>query len=130
MKQSSCLLVVENDPKDFQRAVDQAKLAGFCEIEGKSTPGAARNYLEDRLASGARLPDGIVLDLDFGYDSGYELLRFWHSTPALRGIPVVVWSILGREQKEMCDLFKVKQFVGKWEENDALQDALKGIVTN
>jgi len=55
------------------------------------------------------------------------LLRFWHSNPALRTIPLIVWSILGEEQKQMCSLFKVKQFVGKWEGNDALQDALKGI---
>jgi CheY-like chemotaxis protein len=105
-----------------------AKLAGFSEIEAKTTPIAARTYLEDRLAKGERLPHGIVLDLDFGYDSGYELLRFWHSTPGLRTIPVIVWSILGEDQKEMCSLFKIKQFVGKWEANEVLQDALKDII--
>lgn len=120
--------MVENEPKDLKRAAEVAKLAGFSEIEGKTTPSAARSYLEDRLAQGTELPDGIVLDLDFGYDSGYELLRFWHSTPGLRAIPVIVWSILGEEQKQMCELFKISQFVGKWEENEVLQDALKGII--
>jgi len=126
-KKSGRLLVVENEPKDLQRAAEAAKVVGFSEVDGKNTPTAARIYLEDRLANG-ELPDGIILDLDFGYDSGYELLRFWHSTPKLREIPVIVWSILGEEQKEMCELFKVKLFVGKWEGHEVLQDALKEIL--
>lgn len=125
MKQAGLLLVVENEPKDMKNAADSARTSGFTEVEGKTSPYAARIYLEDRLANGARLPDGILLDLDFGIESGYELLRFWHSTPRLRSIPLVVWSILGDEQRQMCALFKVKQFVGKWEDGQVLQNALK-----
>jgi CheY-like chemotaxis protein len=127
MKDAGLLLVVENEPKDLKSAADSARAAGFKEVEGKTSPYAARIYLEDRLANGPSLPDAIVLDLDFGIESGYELLRYWHSTPQLRAIPLIVWSILGDEQKQMCSLFKVKQFVGKWEGNEALQDALHGI---
>jgi len=127
MKQSTLLLVVENEPKDLKNAADTARAAGFAEVEGKTSPYAARTYLEDRIANGTSLPDGILLDLDFGIESGYELLRFWHSNPTLRTIPLIVWSILGEEQKQMCGLFKVKQFVGKWEGNEALQDALQEI---
>lgn len=128
MKDASCLLVIEDEPKDMRNAADSARLVGFSEVEGRNSPQAARIYLEDRLASGTQLPDGILLDLDFGYDSGYELLRYWHSTPKLREIPLIVWSILGEEQRHMCELFKVKKFVGKWESSDVLRDALKSIV--
>lgn len=128
MKEAGLLLVVENEAKDMKSAADSARAAGFKEVEGKSSPYAARIYLEDRLANGPKLPDGIVLDLDFGIESGYELLRFWHSNPQLRLIPLIVWSVLGEEQKQMCNLFKVKQFVGKWEGDEALRDALKGIL--
>ena len=128
MKDASCLLVIEDEPKDMRNAADSARLVGFSEVEGRNSPQAARIYLEDRLASGTQLPDGILLDLDFGYDSGYELLRFWHSTPKLREVPLIVWSILGEEQRQMCELFKVKKFVGKWESSDVLRDALKSIV--
>jgi CheY-like chemotaxis protein len=128
MKEVGLLLVVENEPKDLKNAADSARAAGFTEVEGKTSPYAARIYLEDRLANGPKLPDGILLDLDFGIESGYELLRFWHSNPALRSIPLIVWSILGEEQKQMCSLFKVKQFVGKWEGSEVLQSALKEIV--
>ena len=129
MEQAGLLLVVENEPKDMKNAADSARAAGFTQVEGKTTPYAARVYLEDRLANGPTLPDGILLDLDFGYESGYELLLFWHSNPKLRTIPLIVWSILGEEQREMCSLFKVKQFVGKWEGTDVLQDALKGMIS-
>ena len=128
MKDASCLLVIEDEPKDMRNAADSARLVGFSEVEGRNSPQAARIFLEDRLASGTQLPDGILLDLDFGYDSGYELLRFWHSTPKLREVPLIVWSILGEEQRQMCELFKVKKFVGKWESSDVLRDALKSIV--
>lgn len=127
MKPLIRLLVVENEPQDARKAAETAKLAGFTEVDARTTPQSARTYLEDRLAEGNALPDGIVLDLDFGVESGYELLRFWHSTPRLRKVPVVVWSITGEEQRKMCDLFRVKQFVGKWEGNEALQQALQSL---
>ncbi len=127
MNEAGLLLVVENEPKDLKNAADSARAIGFAEIEGKTSPYAARIFLEERLANGPKLPDAILLDLDFGVESGYELLRFWHSTPKLRAIPLIVWSILGEEQKQMCGLFKVNKFVGKWEGNKALQDALKEI---
>ncbi|MGA9673449.1 MAG: hypothetical protein WBQ94_29935, partial [Terracidiphilus sp.] len=72
-------------------------------------------------------PDGIVLDLNLGYESGYELLRFWHRTPELSKIPVIVWSVLGDEQREMCKLFNVKHFVAKWEGEEAFREALASI---
>jgi len=128
MKQEGLLLIVENEAKDLKNAADSARAVGFAEVEGKTSPYAARIYLEDRLANGPKLPDGILLDLDFGIESGYGLLRFWHSNPGLRVIPLIVWSILGEEQRQMCGLFKVNRFVGKWEGNEALQDALKEVL--
>ena len=130
MTRSGRLLLVENDVKDMKLAAAAAERAGFSGIEGKTTPQAARIYLENLLDSGKGLPDAIVLDLDFGYESGYELLRFWHSHPGLRCIPVIVWSVLGDDQREMCRFFKVKQFVGKWEGNEVLQDALQQILAS
>lgn len=127
MKETGLLLVVENEAKDLKNAADSARAVGFTEVEGKTSPYAARIYLEDRLANGPKLPDAILLDLDFGVESGYELLRFWHSTPRLRAIPLIVWSILGEEQRHMCALFKVNKYVGKWEGSEALQDALKEV---
>ncbi|MGA8668919.1 MAG: hypothetical protein WB679_03555, partial [Terracidiphilus sp.] len=75
------LLLVENEPKDIQIAADAARSVGIAEVEARTTLDAAKSYLEKGLKGEGPLPDGIVLDLDLGYDSGYELLRWWHSTP-------------------------------------------------
>ena len=127
MNGSRRLLVIEDEVNDLKNAAEAARLTGFPEVEARSTPHAAKVYIEELLAGGSALPDAILLDLDFGYESGYEFLRYWHSTPKLRSVPMIVWSILGEEQKEMCGLFNVSRFVGKWEGSEALQSALKEI---
>jgi CheY-like chemotaxis protein len=124
MQPLKSLLLVENEPKDIQIATDVARSVGISEVEARTSLDAARSYLEKGLKGEGTLPEGIVLDLDLGYDSGYELLRFWHSTPALSAIPLIVWSVLGEEQREMCKLFKVNCFVGKWEGTAAFREAL------
>lgn len=128
MRSQTRLLVVEDDEKYIRRADEAAKAAGFDEVEATVTVSAARKYLEKGLEQDSSLPDGILLDLDLGYESGYELLRFWHQTPRLRSIPLVVWSVLGPEHEEVCRLFKVNSFVGKWEGSAAFHDALASLV--
>ena len=121
------LLLIEDQPQDARFAAKTAQSIGFSEVDALSSVQAARNYLEACLKGERQLPDGIVLDLDLGYDSGYELLRYWHSTPPLSSVPVIVWPILGEDQREMCRLFKVKHFVAKWEGEDAFREALSGL---
>jgi CheY-like chemotaxis protein len=118
------LLLVEDELKDLKFASDTARSIGIEEVEARTTLQAARGYLEKALQDEVPMPDCIVLDLNLGYESGYELLRYWHSTPRLAQIPVIVWSILGDEQREMCKLFKVNSFVAKWEGAEAFRDAL------
>jgi CheY-like chemotaxis protein len=119
------LLVIEDQPSDMKIAVDTARTMGIPIVESRSTLRSAQDYLEKGLQEEIPLPDGIVLDLDLGHESGFELLRYWHSTPRLRDIPLLVWSILGQEQKEICALFKVNGFVSKWEGAAAFREALE-----
>jgi CheY-like chemotaxis protein len=108
------LLVVEDQPNDLHITAETARSAGISEVEARASSEAAIGYLEKGLRQEAPLPDGIVLDLDLGYESGYELLRFWHSTPELKRIPMIVWTLLGEEQREICNL-RVDHYVSKWE---------------
>lgn len=117
------LLVVEDQPHEIKLAAKAAQSIGIADVEGRSSIRGAREYLDAGLRGDNELPDAIVLDLDLGYESGYELLRYWHSTPRLKQIPLMVWSILG-EQREMCRLFKVTRFLGKWEGEEAFREAL------
>ena len=123
------LLLIENDPKDLKSAASAAGAMGITDVEARTSLDAARSFLERGLKGEIALPDAIVLDLDLVYDSGYELLRYWHSTPALAKVPLIVWSILGEEQREMCALFKVTAFVGKWEGPQAFREALAKLET-
>jgi len=71
------------------------------------------------------LPDLIILDLDLGYESGHELLRFWHKNRNLLPVRVVVWTKLGHEQQNICKLFDVDAVVPKDLGADALSAAIK-----
>jgi CheY-like chemotaxis protein len=122
------LMLVDDQPNDLRIAADVARDLGITELNAQTSVMRARLYLEQALEGEVPLPDGIVLDLDLGYESGFELLRFWHSTPRLSTIPVIVWSIVEGERK-ICDLFKVSSFVSKWEGPKAFREALAQLTT-
>lgn len=121
------VLIVEDHPNDLHIAAKAAEASGFSGIEARPSAVAARAYLEKALQGEEALPDAIILDLDLGYDSGFELLRFWHSHPELAKIPVVVWTILGDQYREVCRLFKVSAYVYKGEDTSVLQQVLSGL---
>jgi DNA-binding response OmpR family regulator len=53
------------------------------------------------------MPNALVIDLDLGIESGFELLRFWHGNPNVRPIPVIIWTGTGAHEREISDLFGV-----------------------
>jgi CheY-like chemotaxis protein len=61
--------------------------------------------VEKALGTEGSLPDLILLDLDLGPESGYEILRIRYSSPHLARIPVVIWTQLGLDNYEVCVLF-------------------------
>jgi CheY-like chemotaxis protein len=117
------LMLVDDQPKDLQIAANAARDLGITELNAQTSVMKARMYLEKALDGEYPLPDGIVLDLDLGHESGFELLRFWHSTPRLSTIPMIVWSVIEHD-REICDLFKISSFVSKWEGAKAIREAL------
>jgi CheY-like chemotaxis protein len=121
------LLVVEDQPNDLRRATDLAREIGFTEMEARTSALSAKVYLEKGLDGELPLPDAIVLDLDLGYESGFELMRFWHGKPRLAQIPLIVWTIMGEDQREICRLFKVTAYVSKLDDGQGLREALGGL---
>ena len=121
------LLLVDDQSADLKRATEVAESLGFEKIHTRSSIPAARALLEEGLAGRTALPGCIVLDLDLGLDSGFELLRMWHSTPRLSAIPILVWSVVD-EQREMCELFNVTCFVSKWEGLETFREKLSQLV--
>jgi DNA-binding response OmpR family regulator len=118
------LMLVEDNPKDLKRGAEIARDAGFQVVDAHASLIPAKTYFDDGLGGFRSLPDVIVLDLNLGLDSGFDLLRFWHSTPRLNSIPLIVWSVMGDEQREICNLFKVTKVVAKWEGDEVMRAAL------
>lgn len=121
------LLIVEDQPSDLLVAAKAAEASGFAEINARASAALARNYLDKGLQGEQPLPDAIVLDLDLGYDSGFELLRFWHGNPRLARIPLVIWTVLGDHYQDICRMFKVNAYVYKGEDSTVLQQVLRGL---
>lgn len=122
------LLIVEDQSADLRIAAAVAQSLGISDVEARTSAGMARKFLEDGLDGKVSLPDAIVLDLGLGYESGFELLRFWHGTPKLAEIGLIVWSVMAAEQEELCRLFKVNGIVPKWEGEAALKQALSTLI--
>ncbi len=76
------LLIVEDQSADLRVAVDIVKSLGVPYVEARTSTSAAKVYLETALNQKQPLPDLIIVDLDLGYESGFELLRFWHGNPS------------------------------------------------
>jgi CheY-like chemotaxis protein len=118
---------VDDETADLKRAREAAESLGIEDVQARTTVRAAHQYLEKGLAGEHPLPNAIVIDLDFGHDSGFELLRLWHSTPELKKIPVLVWSVM-EEQKQICELFRVNSFVSKGHGMKAFCEALRKLI--
>lgn len=122
------LLVLEDTPADLRLAVDSARRAGYTEFEVTGNAPEARTYLEKSLNGKIPKPDAMLIDLALGHDSGFELLRYWHSTTRLKQIPVVVWTLARGTQLEICRYFGVQQLVSKDDDPNVLREALAGVI--
>lgn len=121
------LLLIEDQSKDAVNAATVAESLGIHEIEACNTVYKAMLSLEKGIAGEGPLPDAIVLDLDLGVESGFELLRYWRAAPGLSRIPIMIWSVV-EEQREVCELFRVRSFVSKWEGLGAFRQALAELI--
>jgi CheY-like chemotaxis protein len=107
------ILIVENEPRDAEKAVCWAVHAGFADTVNVESAEAAKTLLETMRAEDRSLPDAILLDLDLGMDSGFDFLRARYETPWLMEIPIVVWTKLADHHRELTDIFKVNAYVPK-----------------
>jgi CheY-like chemotaxis protein len=122
------LLIVEDQPSDLSLAADLAQLLGATSVEARTSASAAKRFVESALEGNSELPDVILLDLDLGYESGYELLRFWYGNPRLAKIRVVIWTVMEEEQRDICRMFKVDAVVPKAAGVSALKQVLEPIL--
>jgi CheY-like chemotaxis protein len=121
------ILIVEDEVRDFRFAERCARWCGFSEVDGTPSAEAAQALLEKAHSENRALPDAILLDLDLGRESGFNFLRFRYKNPEVLKVPVVVWTQLGDENRELCNVFKVQGYIGKSDGEYELGKALESL---
>ena len=120
----SRVLVIDDQLSDLKIAVRAVHSVGVEDVKAVTTVSSAMNLLESALSGGVPMPDAIILDLDLGYGSGHELLRFWHRHLKSAGVAMIVWTALGEAQGDICKLFGVQAVISKWQGDNPLRAAL------
>ena len=118
------VLVIENSPVDVTKAVLILKKLKIDQPVVLTSVAKALMYLEDVVAGEKQCPEMIVLDLEFPAESGFEVLRFRKTNPILQKCQVLVWTIMGEREKELCRLFGITQIISKQDGDAALESAL------
>lgn len=121
------VLLIEDDEADTQQALTIFNTLGL-EVQSIVTVLGARNYLEDVAAGTHPAPHLVVLDLAFGHESGFEVLRYWKSTPALQTIQIIVWTRAHQQERKIAAYFHVAAVVQKTLGLKELENVLKRVI--
>jgi CheY-like chemotaxis protein len=108
MPQEFHVVVIEDSPSDLRTATQVLRSIGIQKVTTFSRIPEAMLYLEDIAAGLQGCPDLILLDLNLGNDSGFEVLRFYKSTTSIQKCQILVWSASGAIEKELCIHFGVE----------------------
>lgn len=126
MVNRTIILIVDDDASDLRAAA--AALARFGTIVPATRVSEALRYLDEAVDGKREMPALVVLDLAFGYESGFEVLRRWKSDSKLHPIQIVVWTQMGKREQEICRLFGLKYVIAKWTGISELQNAAKAVL--
>ncbi len=117
------VVVIEDSPDDLRIATRVLQSIGIRQVATFSRIPEAMLYLEEITAGVRNCPDMVLLDLNLGNDSGFEVLRFYKSTPSIQKCQIIVWSGSGAVEKELCKHFGV-ECISKEEGDAALATAV------
>jgi len=123
------LFVLEDSVQELRAAESAAQAVGFDSIEAKVSSTAAVTRLLRMLLDSSKLPDALLIDLDLGQESGYDILSFRHARPELSAIPAIVWTHLDSHHRQMCEVFGISEFVDKEDGSEALKTALVKVLS-
>ena len=118
------VLVIEDRISDLNSCVGALRRMGAIQVDALSSIPAALARLETILAGKLPKPDLMILDLGFSFSSGFEVLRYLRAHPALMSIPVIVWTLMDQHRQELCEVYGVRQVVGKLAGPRELQEAV------
>lgn len=118
------VMVVEDSLKDAHSCISLLRRLRVRQVDVLSTVSAALVRLENINQNKLARPDVIILDLNFGSESGFEVLRLWKTYLRLKQIPVIVWTAMGEKQQKLSSVFGVSEVISKHESMNELERAL------
>lgn len=118
-------LIVEDNSSDVTKAASVLNKLGVTEIQAFPRVSTAMEHLRGVVEGRAEVPNVLILDLDFNMESGFEVLRFWKASPKLKGMHVVVWTLMGELEQKVSRLFGVENVVDKQAGVRELEKALR-----
>jgi DNA-binding response OmpR family regulator len=119
------VVLIEDNASDITKAIAVLKSLNVQDALVFTSVSQAVFYFEDVTAGVKPCPDLIILDLDFGGESGFEILRLRKASRVLLQCEVLVWTIMGDTQKELCRLFGLSHVVSKHDGEAALKSELE-----
>jgi CheY-like chemotaxis protein len=102
------VLIIEDNAADVYQATSILQRLGITDIHAITSVAFAIEYLRDIIEGKKKPPDLVILDLEFGKESGFEVLRFWKSAPQLKDVRFIVWTVMGELEQKMSRLFGVE----------------------
>lgn len=101
-------VVIDDNKDDLFIATRLLRKIGIKDVTQFSRIPESIVFLENIAEGNRPCPDFIVLDLNVGYDSGFEVLRLYKSNPRLQACDIIVWTASGAIEKELCEHFGVE----------------------
>ena len=122
------VIIVEDNAQNMQQASSVLRKLGLKDVHAFASVAFAMEHLRQVTEGKKKLPDCLILDLEFSQESGFEVLRYWKSTPTLRSMHVIVWTIMGELEQRMSRMFGVDEVIDKRLGIGELEKSLRGFV--
>lgn len=127
-KKTVSVLVVDDDVNGSQALCDHLNFRGYQATSVHSGP-AALDYLKTLKEDD--LPEAILLDVLMPKMSGCEVLNLLRYDPRTKGIPVILLSVLSRDEVPehvSCNCSGFDVFISKPFEMNVLVRELEGVL--
>ena len=119
---------IDSDVREVEAALEQI---GRYDLKRFEAASRAIEALSDALKANQELPALIIVDLNLPQSSGYELLRFIHSTPPIQSVPCAVWTVMDTDvDRKLTTWMGSRKLISKNSGPATLRKSLASLLKN